>query len=363
MILHVISGLGMGGAERNLFQVAKALQRQGLEQHVVSVSDRGVWAEEFTKQGIEVTPLGVRAKSSVLIGLYRLVRLVNRLKPHVIQGWMYHGDLFAAFAHRLALGRNRRLLFWNLRASNMNLGGYSTIIHLNAWLSRWPDLIIANSRAGFDSHLAQGYRPRRFEVISNGIDIEAFRPDPFMRAKVREEFGISSEAILAIHVARIDPMKDHASFLAAMEKLPQVRGLMIGKGTEMLKAPANVLALGLRRDLPRFYAAADIVVSTSIYGEGFSNVLAEGMSCGLVPIATDVGDARIIIGDTGAIMAPRDVEALINLIAVEVVRSIPDRQARGMQARDRIVHNFASAKAAEAFARLYAPNNTALNQT
>ena len=89
-------------------------------------------------------------------------------------------------------------------------------------------------------------------------------------------------------------MKDHATFLAAMAELPSLTGVMVGEGTSELAAPPNVRALGRRRDTPALYAAADIVASTSAFGEGFSNVIAEGMSAGLVPVATDVGDAAAL---------------------------------------------------------------------
>ncbi len=129
---------------------------------------------------------------------------------------------------------------------------------------------------------------------------------------------------------------------------------MVGAGTEALPLPSNVRALGLRRDTERLYAAADIVASTSAFGEGFSNVIAEGMSAGLVPVATDVGDARRIVGDTGWIVPPRDPDAFA--AAVDEAARLPaaERQRRGLAARARIVENFTPSRAADAFARLYA---------
>lgn len=119
---------------------------------------------------------------------------------------------------------------------------------------------------------------------------------------MRKELGLSFDAVVAIHVARVNSMKDHESFLAAMAEVPNVEGLLAGAGTESLSVPTNAKALGLRRDVNRLYAAADVVVSTSVYAEGFSNIIAEGMSCGLVPFTTDAGDARLIVGDVGRII-------------------------------------------------------------
>jgi glycosyltransferase involved in cell wall biosynthesis len=284
--------------------------------------------------------------------LLKLIGIVHRLSPEVLQGWMYHGNLFAALAHRMAPGAGSRALFWNLRASNMDAKRYRWIVRLSAHLSGWPDIVVANSESGAAFHKAQGYKPRRMVIIDNGIDSEKFRPDQAERTAVRGELGISPDAPVVIHMARVDPMKDHQTFLKAMAKVPSVTALMVGRGTDRLATPPNVKALGLRQDVTRLYAAADIVVSSSAFGEGFSNAIAEGMSAGLVPIATDVGDARRIVGDTGHIVNPADVDALAEAIRQECA-SMPDRKAKGLLARSRIVENFTIARSAAAFSSLY----------
>ena len=189
-------------------------------------------------------------------------------------------------------------------------------------------------------------------VIDNGIDSEMFRPHPTWRQQVRQELGIPLDALLIIYPARVDPMKDHTSFLKAIEQLPGVTALLVGSKTNQLEVPQNVKALGLRKDMPRLYAAADIVVSTSAFGEGFSNAIAEGMSAGLLPIATDVGDARRIVADTGCIVPPSDPSALASAIA-QACASPKEFAAKGLRARARIVEHFSVAKFVDAFTRLY----------
>ena len=214
-------------------------------------------------------------------------------------------------------------------------------------MSSWPI-----RRQGANFHSAHGYRPRRIVVIPNGIDTDKFCPDPVARSTLRAELGLGDK-VVAVHVARVDPMKDHATFLKAMTSLPDIIGLIVGAGTETLVCPANVRALGARRDVERVYAAADLVVSSSAYGEGFSNVLAEGMSAGLVPVATDVGDAKRIVGPTGYVVPPRDPTALAAAIKAEAALSPDQRRDRGLQARARIVGSFARARAIDAYVRLY----------
>src|SRR5690606_30176877 len=101
------------------------------------------------------------APSTVL----RLSRLLAGLKPDVVQGWMYHGNLAATLADRLSGRRSARKLLWNIRASNMDAERYARIIGWNARLSHWPDLVIANSQAGMGFHMEHGFRPKACEVI------------------------------------------------------------------------------------------------------------------------------------------------------------------------------------------------------
>jgi glycosyltransferase involved in cell wall biosynthesis len=353
-VLHVITGLGTGGAERMLLQIAGGLQACNVPQHVVSMGTRGAYAEEIEARGVPVTELGMRSLGNGLGGLVRLVRLIGELRPSVLQGWMYHGNLLATAAHRLAPDRAARRLIWNLRASNMDDARYGRWIRLSALISRWPDVVLANSQVGMAYHVGRGFRPRQRRVIPNGIDTALFCPDPAARRTLREQLGIGPDAVVALHVARRDPMKDHTLFLAAMQRLPSVTGILAGSGTETLTTGDNVRALGSRRDVAALCAAADLIVSTSAFGEGFSNALAEGMSAGLVPVATDVGDARLIIGTAGHVILPRDVGALVAAMEAEAMRSPAERLARGQAARAAIMERFTIEQCIEAYRGLYA---------
>ena len=174
---------------------------------------------------------------------------------------------------------------------------------------------MANSFAGRDVHRALGFAPRAFPVIPNGIDTQRFRPDASARARMRAHLALPDDKMVVIHVARVDPMKDHASLTAVAAALPDIQFVMAGSGTENIDAPPNLMALGYRRDMPDLYAAADLSLSTSIFGEGFPNVVAEAMACGVPVVATDVGDSRRIVGDTGVIVPPRDIAAMVTAIA------------------------------------------------
>ena len=133
-----------------------------------------------------------------------------------------------------------------------------------------------------------------------------------------------------------------------------MRALLIGAGTEKLRGGRNVASLGRRNDVARLLAAADFVVSSSAFGEGFSNALAEGMACGLPAVATAIGDARSIVGDSGLVVPARDPFALAAAIRTVASEPASARAHRGVRARARIEENFAMSRAIERYAEVYA---------
>lgn len=355
--MHVISGLGIGGAEAMLVSLVAAKQRLGQSQHVVSLTSGGAHARTLRELGVSVDELGFRANRPPIRQLLDLVRLIRRVRPALVQSWMYHADIAATLALGLSGRRRETRLVWGIRCSDMDLQRYSIglrlAVRLSAWLSPLPDAVVANSHAGLAFHLGHGYRPRRTAVIHNGIDVDRFQPDPATRGALRAELGIAEDRFIAICVARVDPMKDHDLLLRTAARLPDITFVLVGAGTQALKVPDNVLALGRRLDVPRLLMMADAVVSASAYGEGFSNALAEGMACGLVPVATDVGDSAIILGPVGVIVPPRNDDAFTAAIAGLRDEPAADRAVRAAAARRRIVDSFSLPRAVETFDRLH----------
>src|SRR5208282_5652446 len=145
-----------------------------------------------------------------------------------------------------------------------------------ALLSRRPAGVMVNSEAGKRFHEALGYRPRRWEIVPNGFDVEAFRPNPMARADWRLRLGFDPAQRVIGMVARVDGMKDHGTFLAAAQKVAaqrvDARFVLIGAGTETLPLPPRLRetlrALGDRSDVGNILPALDLMVLSS-HGEGF----------------------------------------------------------------------------------------------
>lgn len=355
-ILHVISGVGTGGAERFLSELTPHLKARGFDQEIVSLTGDGPMATVFEKHGFVVHKLDARGMFTATTVVRRLANLMDEFRPNVVQGWMYHGDLFATLGRQLSRWRKARLI-WNIRCSDMTLDEYSLrlrmVVRACKLLSGAPDLIIANSEAGAKAHLDWGYTPNKLEVIHNGVDVEHFKPDAALGQRLRKELGIKPEAILIAHVARVDPMKDHATLLRAVDGLQGATTVLVGLGTEKLRLPTNVIALGRRTDVQTILAASDIVASSSAFGEGFSNAIAEGMSAGLLPIATRVGDAGHLVGDTGFICEPRAFHQLRAAFQRVIMMTTDQRAALGQAARQRIASMFTIKGAADRYEEAY----------
>jgi len=356
-ILYVTAGLRGGGAEGMLARLATARPGVADEITVASLLPAEAHMQRLNAAGVRVLELRFDKAGGIATGLFKLARLIADSRPDIVQGWMYHGDLAALVALVLSGRRKQTHLIWSIRCSAMDWRSYglalSLVVKACTLLSRWPDVVTANSLAGLKSHLALGYRPRRTQVLANGIDVDHFRPDAAARAAVRAELGIPENAMVLAHVARVDAMKDHGCFLAAMAALPDVFALLVGAGTENLGPAPNLFRLGRRCDVARLLAAADVVASSSRRGEGFSNVLAEGMACGLPAVATDIGDARLIVGGTGLVVTPQSSAALAAAIRTLAAESASLRAERGRRARERIVENFSMRHAVQHHVGLY----------
>jgi glycosyltransferase involved in cell wall biosynthesis len=356
-VLHVITGLGSGGAEMMLNKVLKSTC-ETVESGVVCLMKTDVNAARIEALGIPVHCLGMeRGRLPGPVVARALLRATAEFRPTVIQGWMYHGNLAASFAASRQKPKPR--LIWNIRQTlyGLHLEGRLTrwIIRLGAWLSTRPDTIIYNSRVSAQQHQAMGYAGRRSIVIPNGFDLMAYFPDSAARDAVREEFRLPQDALLIGQVARFHPMKGHALLLRAAQRVvsryPNARFVLIGSNIsrqnpeiaaqlDALNLQDHVVLAGERTDIPRLAAAMDIAVSASGWGEGFSNAVGEAMAAGVPCVVTDVGDSAAVVGETGRVVPPGDAEALAAAICELLALAPEGRQQLGRDARARVREMF-----------------------
>lgn len=367
-VAHLITTLERGGAEAMLAKLVRAQAPLGVRSLVISLTGPGVYGPELEREGVAVWSLGMRRGVPEPAALLRLVGILRRERPQLLQSWLYHADLLALLAAPLA---GVPKLCWNIRCSDMDMSRYSRLsrwlLRLLARLSGRPDAVLVNSEAGLQLHQRLGYRPRSWQVIANGFDIGRYRPDPAARREIRAELGLSEDHLAVGLIARFDPMKDHAGFLAAAaqvaQRLPQARFVLAGREVEpgnpaFAAASSGALAgrvslLGPRSDVPRLMAALDLCCLGSAFGEGFPNVVGEAMACGVPCVATDVGDASRVIGETGRVVPPGNPAALAAALT-ELLDSPPETRRRlGAAARQRIEDEFSIEIIARRYLDLY----------
>lgn len=339
-----------------LYKLLTETDRGRFEPVVISLVDRGSLRARIEGLGIAVHTVKMKSGIPSPIGFWRLARMVKTLKPDLILGWMYHSCLAAQLASFFLPARTR--VVWNIHYSCDSLSAEkkltAAVIRACALLSKRAAQIIFVSRASQLQHQPLGFCVERSCVIPNGINVSDFVASSEARSSLRSELGVAPDALLIGMMGRYHPMKDHANFLQAAALLsrnyPQAKFVLTGQGMNDQNAELLGLMrtrglmqsthlLGERDDIPRIAAALDIF-SLSSYSESCPNVIGEAMACEVSCAVTDVGDASLIVGDTGRVVPSRDSLALANAWASLIELGPKGRMALGSAARRRVIERF-----------------------
>jgi glycosyltransferase involved in cell wall biosynthesis len=365
-VLHIITGLNDGGAEAVLYRLISADADNS--HHVVSLMDQGVYGSRIVSAGVPVDSLGMRRGQFTPSALVKLVRLIRAADPDVVQTWMYHANLIGGMASRLA---GKRGVVWGIHHTNLDPKKSSrttrVIARLCGSLSGFlPNRVISCSEDAARVHAALGYDDLKLVVVPNGYDLSVFAPDTCARTRLRDEWGIDSDRTLFGMVARWDPLKDHENMIAALARFGQTSTAAwhcVLAGTGMTEANEALIALlkrygvrdrvrllGQRNDIPAVMNALDFHVLSSA-GEAFPNVVAEAMASGTPCIVTDVGDAALMVGETGWVVPPSDAPRLAGALAGAAVAMAdkPAWKARQAASRDRVESRFGLDRMVESY--------------
>lgn len=354
-IVFLIGALSGGGAEAQVVNLAKGLRRRGHKVTVVTL-----WSvQSKEKKGLEgagilcVSLAGGQSSyrpmrwAKFLLFPGRLRRVLRDERPHILYSMLHFTNALGWLG---AIGSGRITLVWGVRASNMKLNLSRRLPErVCRLLSPTVSLMIANSYAGAEwVKRVKKFRPKRIEVVDNGIDTEAFAPVPGAKSRIRREFDIPNDAPVVGLVGRMDPMKGHDLFLRAagmvLKSQPECRFLIVGGGPEKYVSYIGsrigregvidrVHLSGDRNDMAEVYSALDVLCLPSRYGEGWPNVVGEAMASGTVCVVSDVGDAARIVGGEGFVVTPGD--------APELAKRVCDALGAGrLRPRDRILDNY-----------------------
>lgn len=367
-ILHIITGLDTGGAERSLVNLLTGPLAGQFDAHVVSLDDEGDFAPALIATGVGVESLYLRSRRSPIRAILELGRIVRGYQPDLVQGWMYHGNLAASLAARSA-GASVPVS-WNVRQSLYDVRtekrGTQGVIRLLACMSARPAAIVYNSHQSRQHHEAFGFASRHGIVIPNGFDPARWHPDTGRRGTIRTLLGLRDDDILLGFVGRHHPQKDVPTFLKAcaeaMGANSRLHMMLVGEGLtednpalsgDFARLPAQrVHLLGRRDDVEAVLPGCDIFCLSSS-SEAFPNALGEAMACALPCVATDVGDCALLLGGHGRIVPPGDPRAMAAAIAEIASASLARRTEMGEAARARIVDAFGLDTTIDAYAQLY----------
>lgn len=384
-ILHIITGLGTGGAEASLLRLLQTT-RDVADHAVVSLTTTGTRGSAISALGVPVHALGLARGAIAPSAIGQLRRITRDIKPTCVQGWMYHGNLAASV---LALsGAPTGAVVWNVRhaldAWQQESRTLRTLIRVSALFARQPRAIVYNSERAARQHEALGFPSSATRVIPNGVDTARFHPDRDDGARLRATLGIPADDFVVGMIARVDPLKDHDTFLAAVQlhaamgdamgdaHHPTTWYLLAGTDTaagtaenpgaldariavlartgHAAAAPSlasRVIRLGERRDIPAVMNACDVVTMSS-RSEGSPNAVAEAMACGVPCVVTDVGDAAALVGESGLVVPVGDAAAIAR--AWSTLRADhASRHHRGAAALDRIRARYTAQVEAESY--------------
>ena len=341
-VAFVIDNMRLGGTELNAVRTAERLDRDRFDLRMFCLNADGPLAERYRAMGVPVVEMPVRSLyglSMLRTGL-RFAREMRRQGVQIVHAHDMYSNIFASIWGRVArvpvVITSRR--WWHTCPNRKLRAG-------NRVAFRLSDAVLANSAAVARSvHEEAGVRPSAVWTVPNFADDDAFDPlTPAERALVRRGWRVAGETLVIGCVARLDPLKDHATLLRAVAALGEAGRcahlVLIGDGETRgaLEQLAGDLGIGDRvtfvgevRDGQNHHRAFDISVLTSL-SEGFPNTLVEAMAAGRPVVATAVGGSvdAVVDGETGLLVPPSAPPELSAALA----RLLDDADARARMGR------------------------------
>ena len=324
-IIHIVTGLGDGGAEHTLFKICKHDIKN--KHIVISFKRYGKYFSLLNKLGIKVYCLNASFFS--IHKFFFLIKLLQSLKPDIVQTWLVHADFVGSIAARLA---GIKKILWNVRYSNIEIdkSKLTTILIIKtlAKLSYIiPEIIVINSKKAKKIYESKGYDKRKLKYIPNGYDLSTLKVSKSQKIDFQKKIKIKKQIPLIGYVARYDPLKDHLNLLKALS-LIRLKGkdffcILVGSNinknkiliNEIKKLKLNdcIRLLGPMNNVSKVMNSLDIHILSSA-SEGFPNVVAEAMAHKTPCVVTNVGDSSYIVGKTGWVVPPNDSVKLAKAI-------------------------------------------------
>ena len=364
-IVHIITGLGEGGAEQTLFKICKY---DIVNKHaVISLTGHGKYFSLLNKLGIKVHCLEMNFFS--IYKFFYLLKLLRYLKPDIVQTWLIHADFVGGIAARLVGIKN---IVWNIRYSDIEIGKVKlTTVLIVKTLSKLsfliPQLIVTVSKKAKKIYETKGYNKNKIKFIPNGYDLSILKVNKTQKINFKKNIGIKKKIPLIGKVARYDPLKDHLNLLNALSliRLKNITFFCVLVGTDInknkklineinkLELNKHVQLLGSERNISKVMNGLDIHIQSSI-SEGFPNVVAEAMAHETPCVVTNVGDSAYIVGKTGWVVQSNNSIKLAKTIEMALNEmGAKNWSKRCYKARLRIKEEFSLSKMLKSYNKLW----------
>ena len=369
IILLIRSLESGGGAERQLIYLAHELSKKKnvfiITFYSASRTEsyiNQIKMELGTNFDFDLISLQKKGRLEFINFFIKYIKLVRKIDPDYIYAFM-NAASFISILGKLFV-KNPKVIF-GIRASNMKLENYNYLNWLFAKaekrLSFFADMIICNSYAGKEFIISENYKNSNIQVVHNGINTDFFKPCKEDGLVLRRKYQIPDTSKIIGTIARHDKMKGIEFFIQSalmlLEELDDICFMIVGDGdpsyTTKLKSMVpkdfeeHFFWIKKQADIILYHRTFNIFTSSSIYGEGFPNVIAESMACEKVVVATNVGDSLIILNNPRLIVDPGEPIQLLN--AWKYALSLPDHDFEDLAKRSRlqITENFSIKSLAE----------------
>lgn len=361
-ILLLITGLGLGGAEKVVTSLADQLFEAG---HQVKIAYlRGEIEVRPQHPEIELISLGLNSMANFSQSARQFAQLMQQFQPDVVHAHMFHAILFARL-----LRRSAQIPYLICTAHSKAIGGKA-----RQWLyrltDRLSDLNTNVSQEATDFFVAQkafgaAKSTAKSTAVSNGIDTQKFQFSASAHQQLRSQFGFSDDIPVLMAVGRLMQAKDYPNLIQAFRLLlntqPKAQLLIVGDGVQRTELEQQVQQLGLstqihflgvRHDIAELLSAADLFVLSSAW-EGFGLVVAEAMSCERVVVATDCGGVKEVLGELEWLVPPQNAEMLSKKLVQALQLSTEQKAQLGQQHRQRIQQHYSMQSMLQQWLALY----------
>lgn len=346
-IIYIIEQLGKGGAERQLFELLKGINKYRYKPIVVSLTQGGYWYERIRKLDIEIIQLP-RIGHLDFSRLIKLVKLFRIKKPVIAHTFMFTANSYGRIA---ALIAGIPIIIASERSSyEIGKNKKRHEIYIDKLLASFTSGIICNS-LNTSKLLTKNHSFKREKVytVNNGIRIDKFSK----KVDFEDQKKIALKVVGTVGnltVPKNYPLfLDVARILLENYKNSDLKFLIVGEGhlkdelkkySQDLGIDGKVIFTGSRDDVPILLLMMDIFVLSSNW-EGLSNAITEAMASGLPCVVTDVGgNSELVIGgETGYLVPPNDPKELAQKISYLLKDSRLAKQM-GRAGKERVLKKF-----------------------